>query len=67
MSTVQEDTETAVEAVLHVNLFIAFREAKENGLQWHACEASAYEALNKAFPDVDIEAEWKGARGAPPF
>ena len=54
MSTEQYNFKTAME-MLHEKLLIAFREAKENGLQWLDCEAVAYQALNEAFPDVDID------------
>jgi hypothetical protein len=44
-------------------LLIAFREAKETGLTWRDCEATAYEALNAFFPDADIEVERRAALG----
>jgi hypothetical protein len=58
MSTEQYNFKTAME-MLHEKLLIAFREAKENGLQWLDCEAAAEIANAEVFPDADIEAERK--------
>jgi len=64
MSTESEDDgKTVSESMLYVKLLATFREAKENGLSWRDCEATAYEALNEAFPDADIEMERKAALG----
>jgi hypothetical protein len=61
MSTEQDDARTVSEWKLYEKLLIAFREAKENGLQRHDCEAVAAEANGKVFPDADIESERKAA------
>lgn len=63
MSDEQDDSKTQSEWMLVEKLLIAFREAKETGLTWRDCEAVAYEALNKVFPDADIEVERKAALG----
>jgi hypothetical protein len=63
MSNEQDDSKTQSEWMLVEKLLIAFREAKETGLTWRDCEAVAYEALNKVFPDADIEVERKAALG----
>jgi hypothetical protein len=59
MSTEQYNFKTAME-MLHEKLLIAFHEARENGLQWLDCEATAESANAEVFPDADIEAERKG-------
>jgi hypothetical protein len=55
MSTELDDIETAMGA-LYGELLIAFREAKENGLTWHDCEAVAENANGEVFY---VEAETK--------
>jgi hypothetical protein len=61
MSTEQDDSKTVSEWMLYEKLLIAFREAKENGLQRNDCEATVERANAEAFPDADIEAERKAA------
>jgi hypothetical protein len=63
MSNEQDDSKTQGEWMLVEKLLIGFREAKAYGLSWHDCEAAAYTALNKTFPDTDIEVERKAALG----
>jgi hypothetical protein len=58
MSTKQDDIEAAMGA-LYGALLIAFREAKENGLRWYACEDIAEVANAEVFLDVGLEAKAK--------
>jgi hypothetical protein len=56
----EDDAKTVSESKLYEKLLIAFREAKENGLQWLDCVAVAEGANSEVFPtDFDIEAERK--------
>ena len=57
----EDDANSVSESKLYEKLLIAFREAKENGLQILTGEAIANEALNEVFTDDDIEAEGKAA------
>jgi hypothetical protein len=57
----EDDTHTVNEWKLFEKLLIAFRDAKENGLQILRGEAIANEALNEVFADDDIEEEGKAA------
>ena len=57
----KDNAPTVTEWKLYETLLIAFREAKENGLQILTGEAIANEALNEVFTDDDIEAEGKAA------
>jgi hypothetical protein len=66
MSTERDDAETAMGA-LYGELLIAFREAKENGLTWYACEDIAEVATAEVFRDADSEDEHKVTLKALPF
>jgi hypothetical protein len=45
-----KDRSRVSEWKLYEKLLIAFREAKENGLQWHDCEAAAEGSNAEVFP-----------------
>jgi hypothetical protein len=57
MSTEQDVGNILSEQTLYRKLFIAFREAKEDGLSWRDCYGLAEDANAEVFPDADIEAK----------